>query len=405
MKYFTKKRAFKAGSSLLLAFCLSSFQYAGLSRTIAVKNKLNLDRQAETISIPVSVVKGLVAKFEADNLFIKNAATNKILVSQTIDNNLDGVMDEIIFQTSIKANQEQRFIISGAPNGASQRPKSELTTYSRFVPERTDDYTWENDRVAFRTYGPVAQQLTESGKPGGTLTSGMDAWLKRVSYPIINKWYRNNQEQNGAYHKDTGEGYDPYHVGLSRGIGGIGVWENDSLYVSKNFTGYKTIAVGPIRTVFELSYAPWSANGRTIQEKKRISLDLGSNLTRFEEELISSKPLPNCTIGITLHDQKGEVKVDSKSGWFRYWEPMDDSYLGTAIVINPALVKSFKDHRSKAKEQSHLLVMSNVKNKKVVYYAGFAWVKSAQFKTKEEWDQYLANFAKRIVSPLEIKII
>src|SRR5690606_32212285 len=138
-----------------------------------------------------------------------------------------------------------------------------------------DDYAWENDRVAFRTYGPEAQRLTENNEQGGTLTSGIDAWFKKVEYPIIDKWYAENLENPGTYHKDTGEGYDPYHVGASRGIGGIGVWQNDSLYVSKNFVEYKRIANGPIRTIFELTYAPWQADKIIVKETKRISLDLG----------------------------------------------------------------------------------------------------------------------------------
>ena len=40
--------------------------------------------------------------------------------------------------------------------------------FSRIVPERIDDYTWENDKVAFRTYGPAAQSLVEGGKKGAS---------------------------------------------------------------------------------------------------------------------------------------------------------------------------------------------------------------------------------------------
>jgi hypothetical protein len=271
------------------------------------------------------------------------------------------------------------------------------------VPERTDDYTWENDRVAFRTYGPVAQQMVERNESGGTLTSGIDAWLKRVDYPIINKWYQNHADKPGAYHIDSGEGYDPYLVGDSRGIGGIGVWDNDKLHVSKNFVSYKTIAEGPIRTVFELTYAPWPANGRTITETKRISLDLGSNLSRYEVSLQSDQPLPNATIGITLHDKKGEVKASQEQGWFRYWEPMDDSELGTGLVVDPAVVQAYKDHRVQERDQSHLYVLTTPQNNKVTYYAGFGWKKSGQFASKEAWDAYLADFAKRLASPLEVK--
>ncbi|WP_205702909.1 DUF4861 domain-containing protein [Botryobacter ruber] len=405
MNLIPRNKRMKPWKSLLLGAALLSAcqQQSGDTVSFTVKNNLDLDRTAETVSVPANKVSKLLQEYGAENLLIKDDATDSLLVTQAIDNDQDGTIDVILFQASLKANEEKKFTIEGAKDGAARQPKSKLTTYSRFVPERTDDYTWENDRVAFRTYGPVAQQLVEEGKEGGTLTSGMDAWLKRVDYPIINNWYKKNEPEPGYYHIDHGEGYDPYHVGASRGIGGIGVLEGDTLYVSRNFTGYKTIAEGPIRTMFELTYAPWQVNGRTIQEKKRISLDLGSNLTRFESQLQSDQPVPNYTIGITLHDKKGEVKGNPEQGWFRYWEPMDDSFLGTGVVLVPSAVQSFKDHRVDTKDQSHLYVITKPANDKLVYYAGFGWEKSGQFTTKEAWDQYLASFAKRVASPLEVR--
>ncbi|WP_210487811.1 DUF4861 domain-containing protein [Rufibacter aurantiacus] len=395
------KRATLAGL-LLATGLLASCQKLPGANTITVQNRLDLDRSSETISVPVSKVQALVAQFGAENLLVRDAETQQILVSQPLDKDLDGTVDEILFQTDIKARAIKKFYVQGATNGAASQPKAEVKTYSRFVPERTDDYTWENDRVAFRTYGPVAQQMVERGVPGGTLTSGMDAWLKRVSYSIIDAWYKGYLNNSNFYHTDRGEGYDPYHVGPSRGIGGIGVWENDSLYVSRNFTSYRKIADGPIRTMFELTYAPWQGNGKTVTEKKTISLDLGSNLSRFEVSVKSDKPLPNVTVGITLHDKKGEAKGDQQAGWFRYWEPMDGSFLGTGIVMAPAAVQAFKDHRVETKDMSHLYVMVTPKEDKVIHYAGFGWVKSGQFKTVQEWDAYLSDFAKRIASPLEV---
>lgn len=387
----------------LSAVLLSCQQQRADTDTISftVKNELDLNRR-ETVSIPAEKLHELMDKYGAEKLLVRDVATDSLLVTQALDADGDGTIDELLFQTAIPVKATKEFLVEGAENGAAIRLDSRLTTYSRFVPERTDDYTWENDRVAFRTYGPEAQRLVEEGEPGGTLSSGIDAWLKRVDYPIIDKWYKNHQEQPGAYHIDSGEGYDPYHVGASRGIGGIGVWENDSIYVSGNFQGYKTIATGPIRTVFELTYAPWQANGRTIQETKRISLDLGSNLSRFDVTLTSDQPLPNAAVGLTLHDKKGEVKTDAGQGWFRYWEPMDDSELGEGLVMDPEMVKEVKDRRTETPDQSHILVLTDASDK-FTYYAGFGWKKSGHFASSEEWDQYLANYARRIKSPLVVK--
>jgi len=368
-----------------------------------VTNLLSIDRKSETISIPISKISSSGEKIECENLQIKDG--DKILVTQLVDNDLDGSIDELLFQTDIKGNKEKNFTIELTEKEASQLSANNITTYSRFVPERIDDYAWENDRVAFRTYGPKAQQITESGQPGGTLTSGMDCWLKRVNYSVIDKWYKKNVDSAGYYHVDHGEGYDPYHVGNSRGCGGIGIWNNDSLYVSKNFTHYKTIATGPIRTIFELTYAPWQANRLMINEKKIISLDLGSNLSRYEITTTDSQTLPDIAIGITLHDKTGEVKLDSALGYFRYWELIDNTALGTGIVIDPATVLSAKDRRVDAEDQSHVLIITKPQQNKVIYYAGFGWVKSGQFTSQKEWDEYLENFSKRLSSPLIVKYL
>jgi hypothetical protein len=371
---------------------------------LTAHNRLNLDRRAETISLPADRLIGLIKKYGAKQLLITNAA-GKPVVSQAVDSNGDGTVDELLFQTDIKGGGTQQFTVSGPRK--VQAPKNPYTTYARLVPERTDDYTWENDRVAFRTYGPEAERLVVARQPGGTLTSGMDCWLKRVPYSIIDKWYAANVKAAGYYHIDHGEGYDPYHVGDSRGFAGIGIWDRDSLYVSRNFTGYKTLANGPIRTLFELSYAPWQANGRTVTEKKIISIDLGSNMTRFEEHISANQPLPNVAIGTTLHAEpagvRGEVKGEPRQGWFRYWEPMDDAFLGTGVVLAPQDVQRWQDRRTKAKEQSHLLVLATPKANKLVYYAGFGWTKSGQFSSAADWDRYLAQYAQRLASPLEVR--
>ncbi|MDN3670490.1 DUF4861 domain-containing protein [Echinicola jeungdonensis] len=400
-------------TSLLNRFCLLTFAGIGIFSAcktektyeliIVVENTQNYERKSETIEIAVEKVKPLLEKFGANNLVIENPDTENLLVSQWIDLDGDNSLDQLIFQVDIPGNNSQEFILRSLEE-REQQPESELTTFSRFVPERTDDYTWENDKVAFRTYGPEAQRRIEEGEPGGTLSSGIDAWLKSVEYPIIDKWYKKNEENPGAYHIDSGEGYDPYHVGSSRGIGGVGFWEDDSLFTSKNFVEYKTRATGPIRTVFELKYAPWEVNGKMVEETKRISLDLGSNLSRFESTFTSENEIPNPTIGITLHEKEGEVKANEEKGIFRYWEPMDGHHLGLGVVIDPELVQGFKDHRVEYKDGSQLLIMTDPSNNKLTYYAGFGWDKSGQIENKAEWDAYLEQFKNKLSNPLKVKV-
>ncbi|MFK7748586.1 MAG: DUF4861 family protein [Kordia sp.] len=282
-----------------------------------------------------------------------------------------------------------------------QKPESLQYCYSRFVPERTDDYAWENNKVAFRVYGPTAQNLFEKGKPNGTLSSGIDAWLKKVEYPIINKWYKKYTEGTGSYHEDTGEGLDNFHVGVSRGVGGIAVKNENLYYFSKNYTEWKTITVGPIRTSFYLKYDDWDANGNIIQESKIISLDYGQNLSRFELTIKGTKTI---SAGLTLHENDGKTSVNKENSWVSYWQPHADSEMGTAIVSEKKYFIDSDKHITDKRDLSNSYANLNVIDNKVTYFAGFGWKKSGQFKNNLEWEDHLNIYSLKINNPLVISI-
>jgi len=378
-----------------------AFSCSGRSKTkeitIEVKNNLDFNRK-EIVSIQRDKLSELLKNTEEKNIRIKIAGTKEFQRTQWIDYDKDGKGDELLFEVDIKAHGVVNYAIV---SDTKKEAESKVTTYSRFVPERIDDYAWENDKVAFRTYGPVAQQLVEEHKEGGTLSSGIDLWFKKVDYSIIDSWYKKNVASPGYYHIEHGEGYDPYHVGASRGTGGTGIWENDSLQVAKNYVTYKTIATGPLRTVFELTYAPWSSYG--VHETKRISLDLYSNFSKFEINLHSDKKIPNYTLGITLHEKKGEVNINKPKGWFRHWEAIDNFFVGEAIVLNPTVIDTAFANDSKTPDQSNLLIVTN-SEAKLTYYAGFSWTGSGQIKDVTEWDEMLNKQAKIIANPLAVSI-
>ncbi|UCS91794.1 DUF4861 domain-containing protein [Echinicola marina] len=398
------KKGWMVFSGVVSLLCLSSCNSgSGDFPKIEVSNPSDLARKSATIELEAGQFEALIKQYGTDQLVVEDLETGSSLVSQWIDLDGDKKMDQYLFQTDLEAAETKSFMLRPLAEG-EQQPETEIKTFSRFVPERTDDYTWENDKVAFRTYGPDAQRRIEQKLPDGTLSSGIDAWLKRVNYPIIDKWYKENDEKKGAYHQDTGEGYDPYHVGSSRGIGGVGIWAEDSLYTSRNFISYKRIAVGPIRTMFELKYAPWEANGQMVSETKRVSLDLGSNLCRFESSFISEGELENITVGITLHDKKGEVLIMEEDGIMRYYEPIDGSMLGLGVIMDPKNVNEILDHRVEYKDGSQLLMVAKPKDQSVSYFAGFGWDKSGQFDNSADWDHYLQQFAKALKSPLKVMV-
>ncbi|MCF7561575.1 DUF4861 domain-containing protein [Sabulilitoribacter multivorans] len=384
--------------AILFLYCLIVSCSPKTGQIITIKNNLDIGRNFETVEIKRADVK-LKAGEDFEKLSVKDLKTNTILVSQFVDEDQDGKVDILLFQPEIAANSEKQFELLEVE--ASSKPEVIEYCYSRFVPERTDDYAWENNKVGFRTFGPTAQKMIEENVKGGTLSSGIDAWLKRVEYPIINKWYKNAEHDKGAYHKDNGEGLDNFHVGVSRGIGGIAVKIDTTYYISKNFTEWKTITTGPIRTSFVLEYSDWDANGKTITETKHISLDYGSNLSRFEIEITGTDAIYT---GLTLHEKDGMPTQNEASGWISYWQPHDDSELGTAIVVPKNNMLSSELFDTPVKDWSNLYAQVKVNNGRAVYYAGFGWKKANEFTTKEAWENYLETFALKINNPLVVTI-
>lgn len=379
---------------LFVAFFISCKQEK-TNTIITIKNSLDFERSSEVIEIKKSSLK----VDDLTTIGIKNSKTGKLQVTQLVDTDGDGTMDQILFQPKVAENSEANFEVVTITE--AEKPKAENLCYSRFVPERTDDYTWENDRVAFRVFGPNAQYRAENNLPQPTLSSGVDAWLKKVNYPIINSWYKKETETEGTYHEDTGEGLDNFHVGVSRGVGGIAVKVDDAYYLSKNYTKWKTITTGPLRTSFYLEYENWDANGKKIKESKVISLDLGNNLSKFSTNIEGTNSI---SAGLTLHEKDGEVTGNTKNGWVSYWQPHGDSELGTAIVANTTTFKDFEKYDVEIKDLSNAYAHLNVKNNKVVYYAGFGWKVRGKFNTKKEWNNYLNTFSKQINNPLVVTI-
>ncbi|MFL3659317.1 MAG: DUF4861 family protein, partial [Opitutales bacterium] len=262
----------------------------------------------------------------------------------------------------------------------------EPSAFARFVPERSDDFAWENDKIAFRAYGPALRGKAEN--------SGFDCWLKRVDYPIINKWYKEDKEGK-SYHKDHGEGYDPYKVGSSRGCGGLGLWIDEKMVISNTFVDYRVLKSAGKDAVFVLSYE-WTHENDEYKEEKRISIKLGDRMFRAAStfwkngELAAGLPL---AVGITTHEGKAAVSKDVESGWIAGWESIDGYGLGTGVKVAPGRIKSFEFNDSEEKDQGHALfiVKTNTQGK-FVYYAGYGWEKAGEIKSVEGWASYLKNF-------------
>ena len=363
--------------------------------SIHLTNNLNLERQNETIEISIAELPDHWSS-KIDKIGIYDPAEDAFLISQLIDVDQDGEMDQLIFQPTMAPSSEKTFHLK------EQLSKPEIVDYcfSRIVPTRIDDYTWENDRVAFRTYGPSAQVLVEEGKKGGIISSGIDCWLKKVNYPVIDKWYKASEEEGMSYHEDHGEGLDNYHVGISRGAGGLAIkGEKDQYFVSKNFTAHKTLSTGPLRTLFQLDYADWEGPQGMITEHKTISLDYGNNLMKIE---VSIQGTDELSVGISLQENNGDIIDKNKLLIFK--QDHFDTTLSNVILSPQKHFKSQHIFNPQIKDQNHVFLDLKVLNQSLVYYVGFYWSESNQFADHQAWEANLEDLAIKIENPIQFII-
>jgi hypothetical protein len=207
------------------------------------------------------------------------------------------------------------------------------------------------------------------------------------------------------YHEDAGEGADYYSAGLSRGCGGNGLWAADRLWTSRNFVQSRSLANGPIRVMFELTYEPFEVNGVSVAEVKRISLDAGQNLDHYQSIYRPftkpDKPV-RLAAAIGLKKVRGEkTDVNAGQGWLAKWEPVEKNagFQGLAIVFDSKLFEKTTE------DQLNLLVLTRVpEDNRVSYWAGFCWDKSGQFADQTAWKTYVDEFAQGLASPIEVTI-
>jgi len=373
---------------------------------VTVTNDLDESRPAEVIAVPFSEIERLLPDMPSDMLFdhlLVKDANGVVVPSQGTNRKPEEHHDyyqDLVFQHDFAAGEKSAtFTIEKTAATVAPYP---VKVFARYVPERFDDFAWENDRVAHRIYGPGLDTLAAGGSR--MISSGVDVWCKRVRYLIVDRWYL-----KGHYHTDSGEGLDMYDVGTNRGCGGTGVWDAQKLHVSQNWKTWKVLANGPIRAVFELTYGPWDAgNGMKISETKRFTVDAGHNLDKIESTF-DFAPAPGAegeltiAIGLTKHPQQATAvpAQDDKGAWIGLWEdfkkPMSGN-LGTGVILaSAAKLAGF------AETPADRLVLAKVKPGEMLqYYAGAGWKHSGDFSSRNDWNAYLAAWAKRLASPIAI---
>jgi Domain of unknown function (DUF4861) len=378
-------------SLLALTLALPTLCFASNQLTVKAVNKLPIARPSQTLELTAKDLAPLGEK-DLTNIHVQDSF-GKELLCQVVDTDYDDYHkpDTVIFQADFAANETKIFVVTAGKK--HEYAKDDFKAYGRFVRERFDDFAWENDRIAHRTYGKGL--ITWKGEP--LISSAIDIWSKRVSKLVINDWYMLDH-----YHIDTGEGFDDYSAGTTRGCGGSGIWASNQLYVPTNFVDSRVLANGPIRVMFELVYEPFDVNGTKVSEVLRISLDAGSQLDHFQSSYKSQNGNEPLVVAVGLKKVKGEQKeFNAGHGWLAIWEPMEKNFgmQGVAAIVNP---QEF-DKQAEDK-QDNLIVVKSGTGISVSYWAGFAWDRAAKITSAEAWKRYVDEFAEGLLTPIEVSV-
>jgi hypothetical protein len=196
---------------------------------------------------------------------------------------------------------------------ACQKQTVQPKVYGRFVPERKDDFAWENEYAAYRMYGPSLRPENPS--------NGVDLWLKASPELVVDSFYYREHVLGLPYHINYGKGLDCYKVGHTAGCGGLIVMANDTTYVGGAYDRWEILEQTPEKFVFKLEYDSLLVAGHVLKESITITAEAGTALNQadvvltgeYDGELLVGG-------GIYMHDTIDHFEVYENIGMIFYEE-------------------------------------------------------------------------------------
>ena len=362
-------------------------------KTVVVENPLDVARPAETVSVKWADL-GLRPGDTAVRVWDVAACVPVAFQD-------DAKRRALLFSTALAAKETRTFrILSDA-----SLPQADLSIvcWSQYLPERMDDFAWENDRFGARAYGPVIMQPAPAGQK--LVSSGIDIINKCVPYPVLHRWFVERTGE-GSYHRDHGEGMDNYKVGPSRGCGGLGARGADGWAFSVNWSKAKMIQCGPVRTEFELTYPAWGGFG---EETRRVTLDRGQFFAHYRPRFRGQAPAgvqvgPGLDCGAARqHD--GRIARDLAAGWIANWEPdgvdgADTGSIATAVLLDPADAPAATATDALGCEY----LFPSAGRTSLGYWAGATWSGAGVVKDAKAWHALVRDFATALRNPIKVSI-
>ena len=434
-----KSNYISKGIIMLLALAGSNYSYAQQA-TVVVNNPTDAQRQ-ELVEVNISDVKAKLAGIapkKGEAYIVKNKRGQQIGSQITHDGKL-------LIDASIRPHGSATYYISiGKPY-----PQKVWTTGALYK-MRKDDIAWENDRCAYRVYGPALQRT-------GERSFGTDIWTKNTPDTVVNERYVMDKQGNvdgdkvdekvkseerkmknlsGAaleaqkakikalkaesyeidvttsFHLDHGNGLDPYRVGATLGLGAPSLMIGNQQFLPYCYKTYKILDNGPLRFTVELTYNPSTIGDmQNVVEHRIISLDKGSNFNKMTVWYEGLTHPTDFATGFPIHEEDTETKTFAKD-YVSYADPTDNIEVNNSQVFVGVLFPNGIDNtyyqlfdKKHDGATGHALGLKRgLKNaEKYSYYFGAAWSKY-DVRSYTEWQIRIKEFLEALKTPLQVKL-
>lgn len=402
---------------LPLLFILPAIAWAETMH-VTVKNPTAEQRQ-ELVEVNVADVYAQLGIKSGTPFIVKNAIGQEVDCQVTYDGKL-------LIDASVMPNGSNTFTITtGVPRHIIANNVAALEhapgtwgagkswASGRLYKDRLDDIAWENDRGAYRVYGPAFQA-------SGAVGYGPDVWVKNTPELDIDRRFRMDIDikptqkqledaglkaeaaqlvQDNSFHVDHGTGNDCYAVGATLGCGAPAIVQGDIIY-PLCWQQYEILDNGPLRFTVALTFAPTAVGKTTVTEHRIYSLDKGSNFNRVEVWYEGAKKLSVCA-GFPLHSPNESTLV-SGTNYIQYADPTDNPE-ANACQLYIACLFPYNNVRTTTM-QGHAIGIADIPaGSHFIYYAGSAWSKY-DVRNQREWQARINTTLDALAQPLTIEL-
>jgi hypothetical protein len=396
---------------VVMASAIAMVSCQNSTKSVVVENSSDRARE-EVVEFNAEVVA------QTPDFIITDADGKQVTYQKTSDG-------KVIFMAKVAAKSSSTYTLA-----AGKADEFATVACGKQYPERVDDIAWENDKSAYRLYGPALQAKGEKAY-------GYDVWVKNCVEPVVEQRYAmelnpetvaaiatlktDNPDSAAAlyktvsYHVDHGNGLDCYKVGPTLGGGAAALMIGDSIAYPYCYKEYEITDNGPLRFAVKLTYNTENITGEEVTEYRTIICDAGSNLNKTIIEYKGLTKEQTIVAGPVLHDADGGTNAANKEmGYVGYADPTDNVNNGNGIIyvgavfteaLNDAKVVMFSEEEAATRgANGHILGMSTYKPEaQFVYYWGGGWSKYG-FNDFGKWEEYLKTFAQNVKKPLKVTV-